>query len=75
MIQIAAQVNQNKDPFAILAIQVIRRAALDTESQCQKTKSEAQEFFHSEDYHWWLDFISQHIGINLPLDMLPKGVS
>lgn len=52
-----------KDPYCMLALAVIQRASRDND----------QEFFESDGYCFWLDFISICLGVNLSYDLRPVG--
>ena len=56
------------DPFCMMFLHVILRAKLDAE----KGDKEAREWFYSDDYHWYLDFISVHTGCELPYEFVPN---
>lgn len=52
-----------RDPYCMLALAVIQRASRDND----------WEFFESDGYCFWLDFISICLGVNLPYDLRPVG--
>lgn len=57
------QKNRIRDPYCMLALAVIQRASRDND----------QEFFESDIYHFWLDFVSLCLGVNLSYDLRPVG--
>lgn len=64
------QPNKAKDPYCMLALAVIDRQARDARKGSKKAKA----WFSSDDYHFYLDFVSQCIGADLPYGMRPEGV-
>lgn len=59
-----------KDPYCMLVLAVIDRQARDA----RKGNKKAIAWFQSDDYNFYLDFVSQCIGADLPYGMRPEGV-
>lgn len=56
------------DPYCMLALAVIQRAARDKENG----DPDAAAWFNSRDYHWYLDIVNVCTGLNLSYDLRPQ---
>lgn len=56
------QENKLKDPYCMLALAVIQRAARDND----------HEWFETDAYRWYLDIVNVCTGLNLSYDLRPQ---